>query len=55
MPLSSNILCEAEIMTPRSQRSERVSMATAGVGKGPTSTTSMPTEMNPAVNAGSII
>ena len=39
--------------TPRSARSERVSMATAGAGSGPKSTTSMPTEMNPAVSAGS--
>ena len=45
---------EAEITTPRSARSERVSMATAGVGIGPVRTTSMPTEMNPAVSAGSM-
>ena len=36
-------LCEAEIMTPRSARSERVSIATAGVGIGPSRNTSMPT------------
>jgi hypothetical protein len=53
MPLSSNGLCEAETITPRSARSERVSMATAGVGKGPSSTTSMPTATKPAVRAGS--
>jgi hypothetical protein len=35
MPLSSKGLCEAEIITPRSARMERVSMATAGVGIGP--------------------
>ena len=35
MPLSSNGLCEAEIMTPRSARRLRVSMAMAGVGSGP--------------------
>ncbi len=40
--------------TPRSARKERVSTATAGVGNGPTSTTSMPMEMKPAVKAGSI-
>ncbi len=53
MPLSSKGLCEAEITTPRSARIERVSMATAGVGIGPTRTTSIPMEMNPAVSAGS--
>jgi len=53
MPLSANGLCEAVIMTPRSARMERVSMATAGVGSGPTSVTFMPMEMNPAVSAGS--
>ena len=41
--------------TPRSARSERVSMATAGVGCGPSRITSMPMEMNPAVSAGSSI
>ena len=30
-------------------------MAMAGVGRGPTSVTSMPAPMNPAVSAGSII
>ena len=34
MPLSSKGLCEAEIITPRSARSERVSIAIAGVGNG---------------------
>ena len=33
----------------------RVSMAIAGVGNGPTSVTSMPAPMKPAVSAGSII
>ena len=40
-------------MTPKSARNDRVSMATAGVGIGPTRTTFMPMEMKPAVNAGS--
>jgi hypothetical protein len=34
-------LCDAEIITPRSARSERVSIATAGVGIGPSRKTSM--------------
>ena len=42
MPLSWKGLCEAETITPRSARSERVRKATAGVGIGPTSMTSMP-------------
>ena len=54
MPLSSNELCDAEIMTPISARRLRVSMAIAGVGSGPTRVTSMPAAMKPAVNAGSI-
>ena len=55
MPLSGYRLCEAEIMTPRSARMERVSMATAGVGIGPSSSTSIPTEVNPATIAVSIM
>ena len=55
MPLSSNGLCEAEIMTPRSARIERVSIATAGVGIGPSRSTSMPTEVKPACSADSIM
>ena len=55
MPLSSKGLCEAEIMTPRSARMERVSIPTAGVGIGPVSSTSMPTEVKPATSAVSII
>jgi hypothetical protein len=55
MPLSSYGLWEAEIMTPRSQRMERVSMATAGVGIGPSSRTSTPTEVKPATSAVSIM
>ena len=55
MPLSSNGLCDAEIITPRSARIEGVSMATAGVGMGPSSITSMPTEVNPATRAVSIM
>ena len=55
MPLSWYGLCEAEIMTPRSARIDRVSMATAGVGIGPGKSTSMPTEVKPATSAFSII
>ena len=55
MPLSSNGLCEAEIMTPRSARMERASMPIAGVGIGPVSSTSMPTEVKPATSAFSIM
>ena len=55
MPLSSKELCEAEIITPMSARIERVSMPTAGVGIGPSSSTSMPTEVKPATIAVSII
>ena len=42
-------------MTPRSQRIERVSMATAGVGIGPVRSTSTPTEVKPATSAVSIM
>ena len=42
-------------MTPRSARMEGVSMATAGVGTGPSSSTSMPTEVKPATMAVSIM
>ena len=42
-------------MTPRSARIERVSMATAGVGTGPSKSTSMPTEVKPATSAYSIM
>ena len=55
MPLSSNGLWLAEIITPMSARSERVSMPTAGVGTGPRKSTSMPTERNPAASAFSIM
>jgi len=55
MPLSSNGLCDAEIITPRSARIERVSIAIAGVGSGPTRITSMPAPVNPATSAGSIM
>ena len=51
MPLSWNGLCEAEIITPRSARIERVRNPTAGVGTGPTRKTSMPTEVKPEVIA----
>ena len=39
-------------MTPRSALSERVSMATAGVGIGPSRNTSMPTAVKPDIRAG---
>ena len=39
--------------TPISARRLRVSIAIAGVGSGPTSTTSMPIVIKPAVSAGS--
>ena len=55
MPLSANGLWLAEIITPRSARIDLVSIATAGVGIGPTKTTSMPTEVKPAVSALSIM
>ena len=42
-------------MTPMSARMERVSMAMAGVGMGPSSITSMPTEVKPATMAVSIM
>jgi hypothetical protein len=48
-------LCDAEIITPMSARMERVSMAMAGVGMGPSSITSMPTEVKPATMAFSIM
>jgi hypothetical protein len=44
-------LCEAEIITPKSARSERTSMATAGVGIGPSRNTSMPAAQKPATIA----
>ncbi len=40
-------------MTPMSARSERVSMATAGVGIGPSRNTSTPTEVKPDIRAAS--
>ena len=46
---------DAEIITPRSARSERVRKATAGVGSGPNWNTSMPMEVKPATMAGSIM
>ncbi len=55
MPLSEKLLWEAEIITPRSARIERVIIATAGVGSGPNRRTSMPTEVKPATSAGSIM
>jgi hypothetical protein len=55
MPLSSYGLWLAEIITPRSARIERASKATAGVGIGPTITTSIPTLVKPDISADSII
>ena len=55
MPLSTYGLWLAEIITPRSARIERVSRATAGVGTGPTITTSMPTLVKPEIKAVSIM
>ena len=52
MPLSTNLLWLAEIITPRSARIEWVSIATAGVGTGPTITTSMPTLVKPEIERG---
>ncbi len=42
-------------MTPRSARIDRVNIATAGVGIGPRSTTSIPTLVKPATIADSIM
>jgi hypothetical protein len=55
MPLSSKELWDAEIITPRSALSERVSIATAGVGIGPRRNTSMPTAVKPDIRADSIM
>jgi len=48
-------IMRAEIITPRSARIDLVSIATAGVGIGPSSSTSMPTEVKPATIAYSIM
>jgi hypothetical protein len=53
MPLSSNGLCEAEIMIPAERRSARVRNATAGVGIGPTSSVSTPAAERPDSSADS--
>ena len=42
-------------MIPRSARRERVNMAMAGVGNGPTRVTSIPDERKPETSAFSII
>jgi len=55
MPLSSNGLWEAEMTTPASARRLLVRNAMAGVGIGPTSSTSTPMEQIPAVRALSIM
>ena len=51
MPLSSKGLWEAEMTTPASARRLRVMKAMPGVGSGPTSRTSTPMEVIPAVRA----
>ena len=51
MPLSCAGLWLALIMTPRSARIDRVSSPTAGVGTGPSNSTFIPVEVNPAVSA----
>ena len=55
IPLSWNGLCDAEMTTPKSARSDGISIATAGVGIGPARTTSMPMAVKPAVMADSIM
>ena len=51
IPLYSHGLCEAEIITPASKEYSLTRKATAGVGITPESSTSQPTEQNPAANA----
>jgi hypothetical protein len=53
MPLSSNGLCEAEIMMPAESRSAFVRKATAGVGIGPTRSVSTPAAERPDSSADS--
>ncbi len=53
MPLSSNGLWEAEIITPADSRSARVRKATAGVGIGPTRKVSTPAAERPDSSADS--
>ena len=55
IPLSSEGLCEAEIITPKSARKELVNLDTPGVGIGPKVKQSIPIEVNPETKAGSII
>ncbi|PAV68980.1 hypothetical protein WR25_01194 [Diploscapter pachys] len=55
MPLSAKGLWLAEIITPMSARIVWVSIATAGVGSGPTMMTSMPALVKPATSADSSI
>ena len=54
-PLSSNLLCEAVIIIPRSALIDLVNIATAGVGMGPKRKTSIPIDNRPDVTACSII
>ena len=53
MPLYSGGLCEAEMTTPASQASSRVSSATPGVGMMPASSAVPPMLMTPAASADS--
>ena len=55
MPLSSDGLCEADIITPKSALKDLVNLDTPGVGIGPRVRQSMPIEVNPATRAGSSI
>jgi len=55
MPLSSDGLCEADIITPKSALKDLVNLDTPGVGIGPRVRQSMPIEANPATRAGSSI
>ena len=51
IPLSVAGLCDAVIMIPQSAHMDRVRCATAGVGSGPSSNTSMPMLTSPLVSA----
>ena len=53
IPLSSKDSPAAEIMMPRSARSEDVNHPTAGFGIGPNRKTFAPTDNSPAINASS--
>ena len=51
IPLSSKLLCDAEIITPRSALIDLVNIPTAGVGIGPKRNTSIPIDVKPDVRA----